>query len=185
MAADNRRERQRDRSRAPGSEDAALAAPKPELVPGRVEGVRPGPEASSWHLAPGFAWYSTARPTPAADRGSGGGERRRGRYRLASAAMETHMEYPRDFQVAKIPRRRRRGLVASKRCPECKSEILAPAKEGSRGLANRNQASAQRTTMHESVFIPYFRTEEVFRMYRESPEAGKERLIRSNSYKWK
>ena len=183
MAVDNRRERQRDRSRALGSEDAALPAPKPELVPGRVEGVRPGPEASSWHLAPGFARHSTARPTPAAHRGSGGGERRRGRYWLASAAMETH--YPRDFQVVKIPRRRRRGLVATKGCPECKSEILAPGKEGSRGLANRNQASAQKTTMHESVFIPYFRKEEVFRMYRESPEAGKERLIRSDPYKWK
>ncbi|KAJ8780169.1 hypothetical protein J1605_011772 [Eschrichtius robustus] len=59
--------------------------------------------------------------------------------------METHD--PRDFQVVKIPRRRQRGLVATKGCPECKSEILAPGKEGSRGLANRNQASAQRTTM--------------------------------------
>ena len=170
VAPDNRLRRPRAGSRSPaghrGRCSAAGPPKRPSSARGEAAGVWRGPEASVSELAPGSARHGA---TPAADGvgGRGGGSRedvagRLPRRRSAPHAIPGRGEIPRRHRrcPGRLARAAQRGTSKIPGCPDGGREGgREGGRKGRRGLANRNQASAQRTTQE---FI-LSRTEEVFR----------------------
>ena len=163
VAPDNRLRRPRAGSRSPaghrGRCSAAGPPKRPSSARGEAAGVWRGPEASVSELAPGSARHGA---TPAAD--GVGGRGKPGRCRREAASEEKRS--PRDSWAGGNPTETPAVPgEAGTGCPEGhEQDPRLPGRreggrKGRRGLANRNQASAQRTTQE---FI-LSRTEEVFR----------------------